>query len=62
MLTGIFQFELVRQLSENPKNIVVTIVRDKIATESKIASEIAGIKNIFVLQGDLTDEQSLKVS
>jgi hypothetical protein len=61
-LTSIFQFGFVRQLSESPENVVVTIVRNKATTESKIASEIPGRKNIFVLQGDLTDEESLKVS
>ncbi|KAE9378252.1 putative short chain dehydrogenase [Stipitochalara longipes BDJ] len=55
-------FELVRQLSASPENVVVTIVRNKIATESKFAAEIPGRKNVFVLQGDLTNEESLKVA
>jgi len=53
-------FELLRQLSETPDNVVVTIVRNKTATESKIAAEIPGRKNIFVIQGDLIDLDSLK--
>jgi hypothetical protein len=53
---------LIRQLSETPQNVVITIVRNKTATEDKIAAEIPGRKNIFVLQGDLINEESLQVS
>jgi hypothetical protein len=49
-------------LSENPDNIVVTIVRNKTATDSKVTAEIPGRKNIFVIEGDLTNVDSLKVS
>jgi hypothetical protein len=49
-------------LSENPDNIVVTIVRNKTATDSKVTAEIPGSKNIFVIEGDLTNVDSLKVS
>jgi hypothetical protein len=62
MLINIHQFGLLRQLSEIPENVVVAIVRNKIATDSKIAAEIPGRKNIFVIQGDLTNVDSLKVS
>jgi len=49
-------------LSETPDNIIVTIVRNKTATDGKIAAEILGRKNIFVIQGDLTNLDSFKVS
>ena len=61
MLINIYQFELLRQLTENKDNVVVTIVRNKTATDSKVTAEIPGRKNIFVLRGDLTDVDSLKV-
>ncbi|TVY32437.1 putative oxidoreductase [Lachnellula subtilissima] len=53
-------FALLDQLSENADNVVITIVRNKAATESKIATDLPGRKNIFVLQGDLTDVESIK--
>jgi hypothetical protein len=49
-------------LSEHPDNVVVTIVRNKTATENKVTAEIPGRKNIFFIQGDLTNVDSLKVS
>ncbi|TVY84580.1 putative oxidoreductase [Lachnellula suecica] len=55
-------FALIKKLSENPNNVVVAMVRNKAATESKVAAEISGKKNIFVVQGDLTDVESLKAS
>lgn len=63
ILIGIYQFALLQQISENPDNIVITIVRNKSDTDSKIAVEIIPTrKNIFVIQGDLTNLDSLKVS
>lgn len=62
ILIYIYQFELLRLLSEDPNNTVLTIVRNKIATESKVAAEVPGKKNIFVIQGDLNNLDSLKVS
>ncbi|TVY34157.1 putative oxidoreductase [Lachnellula occidentalis] len=53
-------FALLEQLSENADNVVLTIVRNKAATESKIAAELPGRKNIFVLQGDLTNVDSIQ--
>ncbi|RFU80103.1 short chain dehydrogenase [Trichoderma arundinaceum] len=54
-------FEFVRQLSANPKNNVVALVRNKEATEKKIAAEI-GASNITVVQADITDSDALKAS
>ncbi|TVY86622.1 putative oxidoreductase [Lachnellula willkommii] len=53
-------FALLDQLSENADNVVVTIVRNKAATDSKITAELPGRKNIFVLQGDLTNLESIQ--
>jgi hypothetical protein len=62
MLINICQFALFAQLSANPENVVITIVRNKAATQSKITAEIPGRKNITVIQGDLANLDSLKVS
>ncbi|KAI0505860.1 hypothetical protein F5B22DRAFT_489952 [Xylaria bambusicola] len=53
-------FEFVRQLSENPDNLVVGIARDKAATVKKVSEELAGRSNIHILQGDITDYDSIK--
>lgn len=55
------QFEFLRHLSENPKNTVFGLVRDKAAVDEKVAAEIAR-KNIHIIQADTTDYKALKVS
>jgi hypothetical protein len=55
------QFEFLRQISSNPENTVVGLVRDKAATDKKIASELDNRQNIHIVQGDMTDYASLKV-
>lgn len=54
------QFEIARQASEDAQNLVIGIVRDKAATEKKVAAEMPGRTNIHVLHGDLTEYASLK--
>lgn len=55
------QYELLRQISADTNNTVIALVRDKPATEARISDELSDRKNIFVIQGDMTDPQSLKV-
>ncbi|KAI0102373.1 NAD(P)-binding protein [Nemania sp. FL0031] len=59
-------FEFIRQLSENPANIVVGLVRDKVGTDKKLVDEklVDGAKgsNIHIVQADLVDYDSLKKS
>lgn len=57
----LLKFEFVRQLSANANNIVVALVRDKEATEKKIAAEI-GASNITVVQADITNTDELKAA
>ncbi|KAI4860586.1 NAD(P)-binding protein [Hypoxylon rubiginosum] len=52
-------FEFLRQLSADPAAIVIGLVRDKAATEKKVAAEI-GRSNIHIFRGDLVDYESLK--
>ncbi|KAI9154970.1 Short chain dehydrogenase virK [Paramyrothecium foliicola] len=47
-------------LSEDPKNVVIGIVRDKAATEKKVAQELEGRTNISILEADITDYNALK--
>ncbi|KAL2264078.1 hypothetical protein VTK26DRAFT_2572 [Humicola hyalothermophila] len=50
-------YEFLRQLSADPNNLVIGLVRNKPAT--KIARELKG-RNIHLVEGDLTDYASLK--
>ena len=52
-------FELVKQISEDPKNLVVGLVRDKAATEKKVAAELGDPPNVHILHADLTSYASL---
>jgi NAD(P)-dependent dehydrogenase (short-subunit alcohol dehydrogenase family) len=54
------QFEFVRQTSEDPNNLVIGLVRDKTATEKKIAAEFGDRTNVHILNGDLASYASLK--
>jgi hypothetical protein len=55
------QWEFLRQLSSNEDNKVIGIVRDKKPTDKRVAEELGARSNITILQGDLTDYDSLKV-
>lgn len=48
----------MRQLSSDPKNKIVGLVRDKSTTEKKVADELPG-RNIHIVSGDLENWQSL---
>jgi NAD(P)-dependent dehydrogenase (short-subunit alcohol dehydrogenase family) len=50
----------LKQISEDPSNLVVGLVRNKDATEKKIAAEFGARSNIHILHGDLTNHASLK--
>ncbi|KAI1152955.1 NAD(P)-binding protein [Nemania diffusa] len=54
-------FEFLRQLSENPDNVVVGLVRDKAGTDKKVLEEL-NRPNIHIVQADLIDYDSLKKS
>ncbi|KAL8725580.1 MAG: hypothetical protein Q9166_007266 [cf. Caloplaca sp. 2 TL-2023] len=63
VITGVSKgigFEFLRQISEDQENLVVGLVRDKAATEKKIAAELGDRPNIHILHGDLTKYASLK--
>ncbi|KAI1158237.1 NAD(P)-binding protein [Nemania serpens] len=54
-------FEFLRQLSEDPKNVVVGLVRNKTSTDKKVLAEL-NRSNIHIVQADLADYDSLKAS
>jgi NAD(P)-dependent dehydrogenase (short-subunit alcohol dehydrogenase family) len=60
LLLNPVQFEFVKQISEDPKNLVVGLVRDKAATEMKVAAELGDHSNVHILHADLTSYTSLK--
>ena len=53
------QLQFVRTLSADPQNIVVGLVRDKVAAEKAFGS--ATPKNLSFLAADITDLGALKV-
>jgi NAD(P)-dependent dehydrogenase (short-subunit alcohol dehydrogenase family) len=59
-LLNLAQFELVKQISEDPKNLVVGLVRDQAATKKKITAELHDRSNVRILHADLTSYASLK--
>jgi len=60
LLTFSPQFEFIKQISEDPNNLVVGLVRDKPATEKKVAEQLGNRPNLHILHGDLTKHASLK--
>ncbi|KXH54740.1 short-chain dehydrogenase [Colletotrichum salicis] len=54
-------FEFLRQLSADPNNIVIGIVRNAEATKHKVDAELQR-KNIHVLQADLDDFDAIKAT
>ncbi|KAI3327808.1 NAD(P)-binding protein [Xylariaceae sp. AK1471] len=62
LVTGVSRgigFEFLRQLSADPSNLVVGLVRDKAATDKKVLAEL-NRPNIHIVQADLTDYDSLQ--
>ncbi|KAL4957480.1 hypothetical protein BDW69DRAFT_22726 [Aspergillus filifer] len=55
-------WEFVRNLSSNPSNTIIGLVRNKPATDKRAAEEFSDRKNVHFVQGDLTDVASLKAA
>lgn len=55
------QFEFLRQLSANPSNVVIGLVRNVESTKTKVDAEI-GRQNVHLLRFDLDDANSIPVS
>lgn len=55
------QFEFLRQLSLDPANTVIGLVRNVQKVEAKVKAEI-GSSNVHIIHGDLDNYEVLKVS
>ncbi|GFF45113.1 hypothetical protein IFM58399_07464 [Aspergillus lentulus] len=63
VITGVSKgigFEFLRQISVDQQNLVIGLVRDKAATEKKIAAELGDRPNVHILYADLTKYATLK--
>ncbi|KAF2828227.1 putative short chain dehydrogenase [Ophiobolus disseminans] len=63
VITGVSKgigFEFLKQISQDPKNLFVGLVRDKAATEEKVTKELGDRPNVHILHADLTSYASLK--
>ncbi|MCJ1314259.1 hypothetical protein MMC25_007939 [Agyrium rufum] len=63
LITGVSKglgWEFMTQLSGNPDNTVIGIIRNKPPTAQRVAAELADRKNISLLEADLTDYAALK--
>ncbi|CAI6266492.1 unnamed protein product [Periconia digitata] len=64
VVTGVSRgigFEFMKQLSEDPNNLFVGLVRNKEETEKKVAAELGGNRtNIHIISADLASHASLK--
>jgi len=54
------QFEFLRQLSSDSNKTVIGVVRDKEATEKKVAAELDR-SHIHIVEGDIVDYVSIEV-
>ncbi|KXJ88724.1 hypothetical protein Micbo1qcDRAFT_206885 [Microdochium bolleyi] len=57
--SGSLGFEFVRQASANPDNVVIGLVRNKTKMAEKVAAELPGRTNVRIVEGELTDHDSL---
>lgn len=63
LITGVrtgLGYGFVEVLARDPANTVIGIVRDKEATEKKLAAD--GIEGVKILEADINDLPALKVS
>lgn len=58
--TNISQWAFLTNLSSNPANTVIALVRNKAGTEERIAKELAGRTNVHVVQADLDNYKTLQ--
>ncbi|KAI1470393.1 putative short chain dehydrogenase [Daldinia caldariorum] len=65
VITGVARgigYEFVRQLSQDPRNTVIGVVRDKQQTIKKVSEDatLKGRSNIHILEADLTSYEAVK--
>ncbi|KAK7906570.1 hypothetical protein PG985_016307 [Apiospora marii] len=65
VITGVSRgmgWEFLRRLSSDPNNTVIGIVRDKPPTAKRVSEELPRRSNVTILEADVTQYESLKVS
>lgn len=55
------QWAFLCNLSSNSETTVIGIVRNKSDTEKRVAEELPGRSNVYIVEGDLVDYASLQV-
>ncbi|CRG83586.1 short chain dehydrogenase (AtsC), putative [Talaromyces islandicus] len=63
VITGVSKgigFGFVKNISQDPANLVVGLIRDKAGTEKKVAEELGNRPNVHILHRDLTNYADLK--
>ncbi|RYP70038.1 hypothetical protein DL771_005729 [Monosporascus sp. 5C6A] len=55
-------FEMLRQLSSDPKNTVIGLARNPSSAKEKVSAELPDRSNVHILAGDLTNYDSLKTA
>ncbi|PWY68968.1 NAD(P)-binding protein [Aspergillus sclerotioniger CBS 115572] len=53
-------WEFLRQISNDPNNTVIGLVRNKLETDKKVLEELQDRTNIHILQADITDYAALQ--
>ncbi|KAF5859860.1 hypothetical protein ETB97_002351 [Aspergillus alliaceus] len=60
VITEASRWEFLSQLSKEPNNTVIELVRDKTATEKRVSEELRGQSNVRLAQADITGYSSLQ--
>ncbi|KAI1360735.1 hypothetical protein F5Y08DRAFT_39932 [Xylaria arbuscula] len=63
VITGVSRglgWEFMKQISDNPANIVIGIVRNKPPTDKRVAEELDSRPNITILEADIANHAQLK--
>lgn len=60
--SGSLGWAFLKHLSNDADNTVIGLVRNKAATEKRVAEELPDRKNIYIVEGDITSYESLKKS
>ncbi|KAI1017333.1 hypothetical protein LB503_013395 [Fusarium chuoi] len=55
------QFGFIQVLSSSPDNTVIGLVRNKAATNKKLAKELSSPDKVYIVDADITNYHALKV-
>ncbi|PKS11608.1 hypothetical protein jhhlp_001758 [Lomentospora prolificans] len=60
--SGSLGWAFLKNISKDPNNVVIALVRNKVGTEKRVSEELSDRKNIHVVEADLTNYESIKKS